>query len=392
MKRVKLSWKKPTFGLRECIEDALDVLSFAAGAQRVDLLYLINDNVPDSVKGDAARIQQILLNLVGNAVKFTSSGDVTVTVSRVEKEMAPGGIRLRFSVKDTGLGIPLDKQDKLFNSFSQVDESTTRIYGGTGLGLAICKRLSELMGGRIWVESELGAGAEFFFEIEAQLSQRKSAILFVQGQVPELKNKEVLVVDDNEKNLLIAERYLKRVEMLPTLVNHPHQALKLVAEKKFDLLILDYHMPDMDGVELAQGIRAQLKEAAPPIILLTSLNYKEAVPSGLFDEMIYKPVREQRLVDSMMRLLSGRAESPRKSRKPTSELQGPKIKILLAEDNLANQTVVKLMIKQLGIDIDIVGDGGAAVEKIMTRPYDLVLIDMQMPVMDGVEASLKIRA
>jgi signal transduction histidine kinase/DNA-binding response OmpR family regulator len=388
----KVELENVSFGLRDCIEDTLDLLSFLASKRRVDLLYLIQDDVPATIKGDAARIQQILLNLTANALKFTESGDVTVTVSRVKKELENGMICLRFSVKDTGIGIPLDQQDKLFRSFTQVDESTTRSYGGTGLGLAISKRLSELMGGSIWVESEAGVGSEFSFEIKVMVGEEESVTPLVLRQNPELKNKQVLVVDDNEKNLFIVGRYLERMQMVPTLVDNPSQALELLTVKKFDVLILDYHMPEMDGVKLAQRICQELNERVPPLVLLSSLNDKNAIPSGLFDEMVNKPVREQRLIDSLSRVLSDRTELPRKSVNPPPKVLRQKLKILLAEDNLANQIVLKLLIKKMGIDIEVAFDGSEAVQMAMLRNYDLILLDMQMPVMDGVEAGRQIRA
>ena len=269
----KLELENQPFDLRDCIEDSLDLLAQKASEKSLDLGYLIENNTPITINGDVTRLKQIIINLVNNAIKFTEEGDVFVSVSAESK--TDDIFELIFSVKDTGVGIPEDKMDRLFKSFSQVDSSTTRTHGGTGLGLAISQRLAHMMGGEVWVESKLGKGTTFFFTIKAKAEPSKQKV-YIKTQPPELLNKRVLIVDDNQTNRRILKVQAESWKMKPTVLSTPKEAIKLIEEKEiFDLAILDYQMPEMDGIELASIIRKDELLHELPIIILSSINQKE---------------------------------------------------------------------------------------------------------------------
>ena len=392
----KMELEEQSFDIINPIEDVLDLLSSKAAENKLELLYYCEQDVPKAIVSDLTRIRQVLLNLVNNAIKFTPTGEVFVAASLKEKRGEHNLIQ--FAVKDTGIGIPEDKMHKLFESFSQVDASTTRKYGGTGLGLAICKKLVNLMGGEIWVESKEGEGSTFFFTILAKtgVSEQKNPF---QGNMKDLKGKRVLLVDDNHTNLKILSWQCKNLGLKSLTVSDPLKVPDLISQEFFDLAIFDYQMPGMDGAELARSLKKNFPDLRTPIIMLSSLG-AELAPSdkSLFEVYLNKPVRQATLCKHIINALLNKqsAEDLKKvqvdQQKATKEVtnESRKIRILVAEDNLVNQKVATRILGKLGYIPDIASNGLEAVKAVETITYDLVLMDMQMPEMDGIEATKQI--
>ncbi len=377
------------FELRECIESALDLVAPKAAEKHLDLAYEPEGELPGTLLGDVARLRQVLLNLLSNAVKFTEHGEVVVSL-RLD------GAMLHFVVRDTGIGLNEQGMSRLFQSFSQADSSTTRKYGGTGLGLAISRNLVELMGGRMWAQSDgPGRGSHFHFTLPARAAQaapstRRDLI----GTQPALKGRRMLVVDDNATNRRILALQAAKWGMVVRDTESPLEALQLVQAEPFDVAVLDMHMPQMDGVALAQRLR-ELKPALPRV-LFTSLGRRET-QEGLFAAAMVKPLRQSQLFDTLVTVLHHEhlarpdhepAPAPRldvglASRHP--------LRILLAEDNAVNQKLALRLLAQMGYRADVAANGTEAVESVQRQRYDLVLMDVQMPEMDGMEATKLIR-
>ena len=388
------------FDLRECVESALDLVAARATEKQLDLAYVFEGEIPTAIKGDVTRLRQILLNLLANAVKFTDHGEVVLTVQAAPQP--DGKIELQFAVRDTGIGLTPEGMGRLFQSFSQADSSTTRKYGGSGLGLAISRRLAELMGGRMWAESAgPGQGATFRFTIVAPLAQSpEPKARDYAGTQPELTGKRVLIVDDNATNQRVLSLQTGKWGMAPRDTGSPHEALRWIAEgggsAPFDLAFLDMHMPEMDGVALATSIKA--RQPALPLVLFSSLGRREAgVNEGLFTAYLAKPMRQSNLFDALVGILA-HDTAPRDQRhegKPQIDTglgQRYPLRILLAEDNVVNQKLALRILKQMGYRADLASNGLEAVESVERQAYDVVLMDVQMPEMDGLDASRRITA
>ncbi|MCA9944547.1 MAG: response regulator [Ardenticatenaceae bacterium] len=388
----KLELENVPFNLRECVEETLDINVARATEKGLELAYLLDENIPEILLGDVTRLRQILINLLSNAIKFTSEGSVFLSVTQLA---AKNNIQeIRFSVLDTGIGIPSERMDRLFRSFSQVDSSTTRQYGGTGLGLAISKRLTEAMGGTMWLESEPDVGSTFSFTI--QIAATKSSRKATAVPPPGLSGKRVLVVDDNDINRLILKHYLYCWEAESSLVDSGEKALTLLAQgQQFDVGILDMQMPNMDGVMLAQAIQAQTGQRPFPLILLSSMGQLlDADAQAGFAMQIAKPVKPKNLRLALERALSVEEDEAAGLETAVSSRitnANHRLRILLAEDNAINQKVTLRMLERLGYQADVVKNGQEVVLAVDQSPYDLILMDVQMPEMDGIVATKIIR-
>lgn len=391
----ELQLEKYPFSLREFLGDTMKLLALRAHGAGLELAWHVASDVPDSFRGDATRLRQIIINLVGNSIKFTEKGEIVVSVSkRLEVE---NRVELEFKVKDTGIGIPPGRLVSVFEAFKQADTSTTRRFGGTGLGLAICSRLVGFMDGKIWAESVVGAGSEFFFTCQLDaLSESETRPL---QQAKALRGVSVLIVDDNQTNLEILREVMQKWEMDVTLSNSAGDAiLKLqqaaASGKPIELMVTDLHMPDIDGFGLARMIRQLPAFEDIKIIMLTSGvggDQTNQFQSLGISRNLLKPVKQSELLHALcfaMKVESSPQVAP--AALPTQEALPP-LSILLAEDGPANQLLAKALLERWGHRVTVVNNGLEAVTAMENDPYDLVLMDVQMPEMDGLEATREIR-
>ncbi len=404
----KLELEQQPCNLSECIESAIDLITSKAISKNLELGYLIEANTPNAIITDSTRLRQVLVNLLGNATKFTESGEIFVflkakPIDSVNLESPESGTEswyeLHFQVKDTGIGIPQDRIDKLFQSFSQVDASSTRKYGGTGLGLAISKRLVNLMGGEIWVESEVAQGSTFHFTIRGKATPH-SKIVSDRLEATNLHNKRLLVVDDNPTNRQIVRLQAQSWGMFVVEAASGEEALACLQEEPpFDIAVLDMQMPNMDGLTLAEIIHRNYNNPKLPLILLTSVGINKPVLEKYFAEIMTKPIKSLRLYNSLISILStptikkniaNHHEEIEQKIDPTLGERFP-LRILLAEDNIVNQKVAIMQLKRLGYNPDIAANGIEVLEALKRQCYDVVLMDVQMPELDGLETSRHIR-
>ena len=400
----RLELEMQHFDLRTCIEESLDLVASNAHAKGLNLAYYMEPNVPVSYIGDITRIRQILANLLSNAVKFTHKGDVVILVNgryldQINKDNRP--YELSIAVRDTGIGIPQNRMNRLFQSFSQIDTSTTREYGGTGLGLAISKQIAEMMGGTIWVDSNVGAGSTFNVTIQVITSnankKRQTDVL-----ANKLAGKRILIIDDNPTNRLILEKQTCAWGIESVAASSGAEALKILQNHPiiFDVFIVDMQMPRMDGKTLIQRIKKLPQQKNIPIVLLTSIGHHNLIEKTKCDALLTKPVKPSVLLSTLLQIINGdqtasngfksQSISGKKTLDPEMSLRHP-LAILLVEDNGINQKVATRILSRLGYRADVAGNGVEAIEALKRQPYNVVLMDIQMPEMDGVEATQIIR-
>ncbi len=384
----RVDLEEAPFDLRMCVEEAMDLLALRAHEKGLELAYLIADGTPTRLVGDVTRLRQVLVNLVGNAVKFTARGEVVVEVQPAERQ--DDWCQLEFRVRDTGIGIAADQQPHLFHAFTQADASITRKFGGTGLGLAICKRLVQLMGGTIGVTSRLGAGTEFQFSVRMRLQAGRVPVQ-PREELADLRGLRVLIVDDNATNRRLLEEQTRQWGLEPLLAETPEQAIQIMAqEPRPDLALLDWAMPNTNGGVLAEQIRALPQGAGLPLVLLSSI--QERITSPHFAVILHKPIKSGQLYNALLSVARRAGRSRPAAREADQPAPPRPLRILLAEDNVVNQKVCQHILRQLGYPVDTVANGLEVLDAIQRRAYDVVLMDCQMPELDGYETTRRIRA
>jgi signal transduction histidine kinase/DNA-binding response OmpR family regulator len=399
----KMDLEAIDFDLRNCIEGTLKTLAFRADEKRLELLCEIAPEAPEVVRGDSSRLRQVITNLVGNAIKFTREGEVALKLQVAATEGQD--LILQVIVSDTGIGIPLEKQKHIFDPFSQADSSTTRKYGGTGLGLSISGRLIGMMGGRMWVESEVGSGTHFHFTVRLGVTDSKAIEVGTVAAPEILRGKKVLVVDDNRTNQRILEGMLKRWEMRSSSVANGEEALGQLSTAQecgdpYALILTDMHMPKMDGFTLIEQIRQRAELSTAIIMMLTSAGHrgdaarcKELGVAGY----LLKPIRQSELREAIARALgAGQQEAaiPLITRHSLRDACEPSVtlRVLLAEDNEVNQRLAARLLEKRGHCVTVTANGREALDALEKGAYDLVLMDLQMPEMDGFQATAALRA
>jgi signal transduction histidine kinase/DNA-binding response OmpR family regulator len=398
----KIDLEAIDFDLRESLESTLKTLALRADEKGLELLCEVAPEVPEIVRGDSSRLRQIVMNLVGNAIKFTGSGEIAVKV-QVEGRAGLDWL-CHFTVADTGIGIPGDKRKSIFEPFSQADSSTTRKYGGTGLGLTISTRLVHMMSGKIWVESEVGRGSQFHFTAQLGAADAKEIKVGTIAPPELLQGVKVLVVDDNRTNRRILEGMLMRWQMKPTLVEGGKEALAQLSAAReagdpYGLILTDMHMPDMDGFTLVEQIRKRPEVSTATIMMLTSAGHRgDAARCQELGVSAYllKPIRQSELREAVARVLGAREQEgaiPLVTRFSLQDAREPDafLSVLIAEDNLVNQRLAVRLLEKRGHQVAVAATGIEALKALEKEKFDLVLMDVQMPEMDGLEATVAIR-
>jgi two-component system, sensor histidine kinase and response regulator len=391
----KLDFEAIPFDFRESLGETMKTLGFRAYQKGLELIYEVNPDVPAVLVGDPGRLRQILVNLAGNAIKFTERGEILVKVE--VESITPESACLHYSVRDTGVGIPPEKHQKIFEAFSQADDSMTRKYGGTGLGLTICGRLVEMMNGRIWVESELGQGSTFHFTANLSIPDETLAQT-TRMQPEELRGLSVLVVDDNLTNRRVLTGLLTQWGMKPMAVDGGRAALRALenaqqAGRPFALVLLDGQMPELDGFDLALQLQEHPDWVGATIMMLTSA---DQLGDGLrcrnlgISGYLVKPVRQSELLSKICNSLKSAPKNNAMAPQPVHKIASD-TRVLVAEDNPVNQTLVRRLLEKRGYSIVVVGDGRTALSALEQGNFDIVLMDVQMPDMDGFAATAAIR-
>jgi PAS domain S-box-containing protein len=390
----QLDLERAPFNLRSCLESTLDLAAATLHRSRaIDLAYEWSQDTPEAVVGDVTRLRQILLNLLSNALKFTEQGEVVVMVG--SRLLDGGAYELQFAVRDTGIGIAPDRIDRLFRSFSQLDPSTTRKHGGTGLGLVISKRLAELMGGSMEVVSQVGAGTTFRFTVVVEAADAIPVDVRLHREHTGVRGRRLLVVDDNETNRRILVEQATAWGLRVRATGSPCEAVAWVeAGEPFDVAILDMRMPEMDGVALAQRIRAIPGGRELPLVLCSSLGRREThVEAVGFAAYLTKPLKPSQLLDTLLEVLVRAMPEPVVPARASVDSARPVsgLRVLLAEDSAVNQKLALRLLERMGLRADVAGDGHEVLDALSRQRYDVVLMDIQMPELDGVEATRQIR-
>jgi PAS domain S-box-containing protein len=390
----QLDLERAPFNLRSCLESTLDLAAATLHRSRaIDMAYVWSQDTPEAVVGDVTRLRQILLNLLSNALKFTEQGEVVVTVG--SRPLDGGAYELQFAVRDTGIGIAPDRINRLFQSFSQLDPSTTRKHGGTGLGLAISKRLAELMGGSMEVVSQVGAGSTFRFTVVVEAAAAIPVDVRLHRDNTEMHGRRLLVVDDYETNRRILVKQATAWGLHVRATGSPREAVAWIeAGEPFDVAILDMRMPEMDGVALAQRIRAIPGGRELPLVLCSSLGRREThVEAVGFAAYLTKPLKPSQLLDTLLEVLVQATPKPVVPARASVDSAGPShgLRVLLAEDNAVNQKLALRLLERMGLRADVAADGHEVLDALLRQRYDVVLMDIQMPELDGVEATRQIR-
>jgi len=397
----KMELENRPFDLRASIEESLDLLAPRAMDKALDLVYQVDERIPALVEGDGQRLRQVLVNLIGNALKFTERGEVFTRVQKLQLSPAeadnPLSLRLHFAIKDSGIGIAPDRLAKLFKPFSQADVSTSRKYGGTGLGLAISRRLVELMGGKMWAESIAGEGSTFHFTINVSAVADSKPPTHT-GKIPRLADLKILILDDNATTRNILFDQCRLWGMLPQAVENSAQALELLRKgNAFDLALIDLHLQGMDGLAIASEIQKIPSAAMLPMVLLTPLGKKKSSSDEVrivFAHAVHKPVKPGHLCSALERaLLSPRVatRAPEPPKSTTTLAETLPLRILLVDDNAINQKVAVRILQQLGYTPEVAGNGREALDMLDQKPFDFIFMDVMMPEMDGLEATRMLR-
>lgn len=388
----KMELENQPFDLIDCIENSINIIAIKSADKKIDLTYIVDPNVPPAIYGDVTRLHQILLNLLGNAIKFTTEGEVLIKVSKPQADKN----ELLVAIKDTGIGIPSDSITRLFQSFSQVDSSTARKYGGTGLGLAISKRLSELMGGTMWAESGgNNKGATFAFTLQAEPAPASSERVRLMAPQTILQGKRVLIIDNNPSRCFSISTQIKKWGMSAQDTQSPEQALQWIQNGEvFDLAILDMHMREMSGVKLAKQIRAS--GGMFPLALFDSIGHNDEQDNNLFTVYLTKPIKQSQFLNGLTEIFNEDKIEAKKiigERSPLDPKMAARnpLKILLAEDNIVNQKLALHLLKQMNYDAHVATNGHETLEAMAKENYDVILMDVQMPEMDGLDATRIIR-
>ena len=406
----KLTLEKTAFNLYEMVEDVGSLFAAIADEKGLEVVVNIDPKLPEHFLGDPVRLRQILSNFVSNAIKFTEKGEIVISVWSGQQDLQStagdeGEVRwLRFSVRDTGIGIPKEKLGVIFEAFTQADSSTTRRFGGTGLGLAICKSLVELMGGKIGVESELNEGSCFYFDIPLPVKSDAAADESADNApaAPQFSEMKVMVVDDNQYSCESLVKHLEHWQCRVEPFDDPKKALETLISQNdspYQVVLLDYQMPNFDGLEFIRELKAKKSALETKIVFLASANNRldaGTLATYGIDAQLLKPVRQLSLRQTLQKLANDQNGKSivtlrRPQSKPDSKAVEINAKVLLVEDNPVNQKVAVRMLEKLGCEVDVAINGREGVEMTADKQYDLVLMDVQMPVMDGFEATRKIR-